>query len=130
MQDAEVATKTLLGLATEERRYATLSRHTVFVMGAIAERYRGDADRLLGRMKTLLGVLDAKEWDQLSGSMDRRRNEALARVSSARPTPTANVSPAPDGQTQLHEPPRAGNAHATEIQDAAGGTALPPTESW
>ena len=74
MQDAEVATARLLTLATASDE--TLPATTVFAMGSLAERHRGEAAALLAHMDEHLQVLGGKEWRELQALMDRRRERA------------------------------------------------------
>lgn len=78
MQDAEVATTRLAALATAGAE--VLPPSTVFVMGGVAERYRGEAAALLERMPRRLRVLNGKAWEALAEVMARRQDQTLAVV--------------------------------------------------
>jgi CHAD domain-containing protein len=73
MQDARVAAARLRELATAEG--SALSPSTVFVMGGITERYRGESERLAHKVPGLLHELGGSEWRKLTALMERRRLE-------------------------------------------------------
>ena len=73
MQDARVAAGRLRELATAEG--STLSPSTVFVMGGVTERYRGESERLAHMVPKLLHELGGSEWRKLKTLMERRRLE-------------------------------------------------------
>jgi triphosphatase len=71
IQDAQVAADRLYSLA---RTVDTeLSPTTIFAMGAVAERYRRDADRLAGTVPDHLQALKGPQWQKLKKRMERRR---------------------------------------------------------
>lgn len=81
-QDAEVAARHIFEMAvagslpgTEPtgRSERPLSITTVFVMGALSERYRRDAAAARAATGTPLAVLEGKRWRKLSKAMDRAR---------------------------------------------------------
>ena len=75
MQDAEVASARLQALALTEEG-ASLSRATVFAMGGVAERYRSEAEHLLGELPELLRLLQGKEWSRGRSLMESRQQKA------------------------------------------------------
>jgi triphosphatase len=77
MQDAEVASGRLQALALTEEG-ASLSRATIFAMGGVAERYRSEAEHLLGELPGLVQLLKGKEWRRATSVMESRRQEAMA----------------------------------------------------
>ena len=95
MQDAEVASSRLYALATSAPSPdAVLSSATIFVMGAIAQRYREQSARLRSKMPQNLQALRGKEWQDLQAAVDRARRhaEALAAAPTyARPALTGQV---------------------------------------
>jgi hypothetical protein len=93
MQDAEVATKRLLELATSNEH--SLPAVTVFAMGGVAERYRSEAQELLHAMPKRLQVVTGKSWDDLAEHMERVRRR-LTPVDPPRPVP----QPAPRPVTE------------------------------
>jgi len=121
MQDAEVASTRLAGLATGG---AHLPPATVFVMGGVAERHRRDVDRLLRRMPKEVSRVGGREWRDLLELMERKRAEAEAE----RPPP---------GSTLRAVPRPADDAATPELPEGAGpaghpagsGTARPPVQS-
>jgi hypothetical protein len=113
MQDAEVATTRLLGLARTGRG---LPATTVFAMGGVAERYRREAAELLGRMPARLKVLGGAEWRSLAEVMEARRDEARALV-----PPLRLAGPAPDPASHPDAP---GQGPATGAAGHPGGAGL------
>jgi triphosphatase len=79
IQDAEVASSRLLSLATTPTS-AALPPVTVFVMGAIAQRYRQESAQLRTSVRKSLEVLRGREWQDLWDAVElaRRRVEAAA----------------------------------------------------
>jgi CHAD domain-containing protein len=71
MQDAQVAAHRLHSLALNDD--SELSPAAIFSMGAIAERYRRDADRETEALSHYLETLKGPQWRKLKGLMDRRR---------------------------------------------------------
>ena len=109
MQDADVATKRLLALATGEAGDVPdrdLPARTVFAMGAVAERYRAESAALLAKMGKHLGVLRGDEWHDLAAHMTRRQAAAIAAQPLPQPSPPIHGSePAPaDAVTPAAEP--------------------------
>ena len=90
MQDAEVATSRLLGLA---RAGHGLPATTVFAMGGVAERYRTEAADLLAWMPKRLKVLGGDEWRSLTQFMEECRDHARARVPPLRLAPAGAPAP-------------------------------------
>lgn len=127
MQDAEVASSRLYALATAAPSPgAALPPATIFVMGAIAERYREQSARLRSTMPKSLEALRGKEWQDLQAAVERarRRAEALAAPpTSARPSRTGQVR-----ARRVHEvtPPSVGHvdAGAVDHPTAAAETAV------
>jgi triphosphatase len=76
LQDAHVAMERFRALATGPG--AALPPATVFVMGAIAERYREDAERAYKRVPTQLKALKGSHWQKLKVVMEGRRLELAA----------------------------------------------------
>ena len=93
MQDAEVASTRLAGLATGG---AHLPPATVFVMGGVAERHRRDVDRLVRRMPKEVSRVGGREWRDLLELMERKRTEAEAERPAPRGTLRAVPRPADD----------------------------------
>jgi triphosphatase len=116
MQDADVAIARLKALAFGG--HATLPIETVFAMGGVAEHYRSEAGRLLAGMSKHVRVLQGKEWQELSGLMDRRRLEALAVQPGVRAVPPGapTLSGPPDPA-----PGPAAPATAADMPDTTGG---------
>lgn len=81
MQDAEVAVGRLLALATAPGD--PLRPETLFAMGAVAERYRAEAEALHAGVPDVVKVLEAKEWAALRDLMEQRK--------AATPAPTSRV---------------------------------------
>lgn len=102
MQDAEVAAARLADLATGE---AHLPASTVFVMGGVAEHHRREIERLLRRLPKQVKRVGGREWQDLAGTMDRRREQALALLPPARRTLRALPSPASEAPPVDHAPP-------------------------
>ena len=90
MQDAEVATRRLLELAT--RNENGLPPITVFAMGGVAEHYRSEAHELLRVMPKRVQVVKGKSWDRLAEHMERVRRR-LTPAEPRRPIPQPPVSP-------------------------------------
>jgi CHAD domain-containing protein len=97
MQDAEVGANRLLSLAvlsSPEPPATPLPAATIFAMGAVAERYRVEAEELLAQMPGRLRVLEGREWKDLTSHMRRRRIEATPSEPARRITrPAAAVTP-------------------------------------
>lgn len=102
MQDAEVASVRLADLATGED---DLPAATVFVMGGIAERHRRDVDRLLQRLPNQLKRVRGREWRDLLGLMERRRDEAEAARPPLRSTLRAVPAPLDQPADALEDAP-------------------------
>jgi triphosphatase len=83
MQDAEVAATRLSDLATGD---AHLPAATIFVMGGVAELHRQEMARLLGLLPTELSRVRGREWMELTTTMERGREQALALVPPTRRT--------------------------------------------
>jgi triphosphatase len=81
MQDAEVAATRLSDLATGD---AHLPAATIFVMGGVAELHRQEMARLLGLLPTELSRVRGREWMELTTTMERGREQALALVPPTR----------------------------------------------
>jgi len=90
MQDAEVASARLQALALTDEG-ASLSRATIFAMGGVAERYRSEAEHLLGELPGLVRLLKGKEWRLARSLMESRRQEAADAlvIAHAQPIPVA-----------------------------------------
>jgi triphosphatase len=83
MQDAEVAANRLADLATGA---ANLPASTIFVMGGVAELHRQEMARLLDRLPAEVSRVRGREWLELTTTMDRGRDRALALVPPTRRT--------------------------------------------
>ncbi|MHB1583934.1 MAG: CYTH and CHAD domain-containing protein [Acidimicrobiales bacterium] len=88
LQDAEVAIERLAALA--ERDGGRLPPRTIFAIGAMAERYRSEGERLLAELPGRVRVLGHKEWADVARAMERRRVHEMAATS------TDDVGPAED----------------------------------
>jgi CHAD domain-containing protein len=86
MQDAQVAATRLRSLAATE---TSLSPATVFVMGGVAERYRREADRLIGTLPGHLEAMNGERWRKLKVLMKHRRRRV------GPPSTWSTTSPAP-----------------------------------
>ncbi|MHB8219384.1 MAG: CYTH and CHAD domain-containing protein [Acidimicrobiales bacterium] len=107
MQDADVATARLWALVTgtdDEGQHRSLPPPTVFFVGAMAEHYRAESDKLLARMPKRLRLLGGAQWKDLRAHMDRHRSpSAPSALESRRPertrpgaTTTPGAPPVPD----------------------------------
>jgi len=74
MQDGQVAAARLRSLATAED--SRLSPAAVFAMGAAAERYRQESDRLVQSLPGRLQAVKGRRWRVLKALMERRRRAA------------------------------------------------------
>jgi triphosphatase len=83
MQDAEVAATRLANLATGD---AALPAFTIFVMGGVAELHRQEMARLLELLPDEVARLRGREWLDLTTTMARGSERALALVPPARRT--------------------------------------------
>jgi CHAD domain-containing protein len=83
MQDAEVAAARLADLATGD---ANLPASTIFVMGGVAELHRQEMARLLERLPAEVSRVRGREWLELTTTMERGRDRALALVPPTRRT--------------------------------------------
>jgi len=83
MQDAEVAATRLADLATGD---ANLPATTIFVMGGVAELHRQEMARLLSHLPAEVSRVRGREWLELTTTMDRGRDRALALVPPTRRT--------------------------------------------
>ncbi|HVC70618.1 MAG TPA: CHAD domain-containing protein [Acidimicrobiales bacterium] len=92
MQDGQVAADRLLALATAEN--SGLSPAAVFVMGAVAERYRHDVERLVQTLPDQLQAVKGRRWRKLKALMERRRLEAGPSQSWSPPPSTPADQPA------------------------------------
>ena len=81
MQDAEVAATRLADLANGD---ANLPASTIFVMGGVAELHRQEMARLLDRLPAEVSRVRGREWVDLTTTMERGRDLALALVPPAR----------------------------------------------
>lgn len=129
MQDAEVASLQLSALATGDVR---LPAATIFVMGGVAERHRGEVSRLLKRLPGELRRTRGRAWRELRDLMERRRVEAEAARPPVRTTLRALPRPQPEAEpagTAAPEP--AAGPEALQPAGAPGLTALaaPPQSS-
>jgi CHAD domain-containing protein len=91
MQDAEVASARLQALALTDEG-ASLSRATVFAMGGVAERYRSEAERLLGELPELVQLLEGKEWRRVKSVMESRRQKAEAALEAETASPGSSTA--------------------------------------
>jgi len=117
MQDAEVASARLQALALTEEG-ASLSRATIFAMGGVAERYRNEAEHLLGELPRLVQLLQGKEWSRAKSLMELRRQEALE----------ALAKPPEGASTEAHPIQVAGRARPALPQLASGARRASPPE--
>jgi triphosphatase len=83
MQDAEVAITRLTELATGD---TNLAASTIFVMGGVAELHRQEMARLLDLLPAEVSRVRGREWVDLTTTMERGRDRALALVPPARRT--------------------------------------------
>jgi len=83
MQDAEVAATRLSDLATGD---AHLPAATIFVMGGVAELHRQEMARLLELLPAEVSRVRGREWMELTTTMERGREQALALVPPTRRT--------------------------------------------
>jgi triphosphatase len=83
MQDAEVAATRLADLATGD---ANLPASTIFVMGGVAELHRQEMARLLELLPAEVSRVRGREWMELTTTMERGRDRALALVPPTRRT--------------------------------------------
>ena len=81
LQDAEVAANRLSELATGN---ANLPASTIFVMGGVAEQHRQEMARLLDHLPAEVSRVRGREWVDLTTTMERGRDHALALVPPAR----------------------------------------------
>jgi triphosphatase len=81
MQDAEVAATRLADLATGD---APLPASTIFVMGGVAELHRQEMARLLELLPAEVSRVRGRYWLELTTTMERGRERALALVPPAR----------------------------------------------
>ena len=91
MQDAEVTAARLAELAIGDTH---LPAPTIFFMGGVAEHHRLELARLLRRLPDDLARVSAREWQDLSATMERRRSQALALMPPIRRTLRAVPAPA------------------------------------
>ncbi|MHB1554535.1 MAG: CYTH and CHAD domain-containing protein, partial [Acidimicrobiales bacterium] len=111
MQDAEVASSRLLSLATAPPG-ATLPPATIFVMGAIAERYRQESARLRSSLPKSLETLRGREWHDLRDAVDRARRRAEALAAAPPYAPPTRTSRAPARRVNGEAPPADGHLGA------------------
>jgi CHAD domain len=83
MQDAEVAATRLADLATGD---AHLPAATIFMMGGVAELHRQEMARLLELLPAEVSRVRGREWMELTTTMERGRDRALALVPPTRRT--------------------------------------------
>ena len=96
MQDGQVAAVRLQTLATAEG--SSLSPAAVFAMGAVAERYRREAARLLETVPGHLSAVKGRRWRKLKALMERRRVEAGDPETWSPGRPAAAVAPTGDAR--------------------------------
>ena len=99
MQDAEVAATRLADLATGD---ANLPASTIFVMGGVAELHRQEMARLLELLPAEVSRVRGREWLELTTTMDRGRDRALALIPPIRRTLRVlpdDSAPEPSGAT-------------------------------
>ncbi|HEY7947810.1 MAG TPA: CHAD domain-containing protein [Acidimicrobiales bacterium] len=103
MQDGQVAAGRLRALATAAG--SGLSPAAVFAMGAAAERYRQESNRLMESVPGRLQAVKGRRWRALKALMERRRREAgppHAWSSGAPPTTPGDLpAPAPAGDPSV-----------------------------
>jgi hypothetical protein len=102
-----VAATRLSDLATGD---ANLPASTIFVMGGVAELHRQEMARLLDHLPAEVSRVRGREWLELTTTMDRGRDRALALIPPTRRTlrvlpdhsvpepagpPTSAAAPAP-----------------------------------
>lgn len=114
MQDAVVAAERLREAALSGT--GELSLGAVFAIGGIAERYRHEAERLLGRLSEESRVVNGVQWKRLAVAMERRRGEALATFERPRPRIAQTPPYGPGDSPRLSLLPSA---------PTAGGSPLP-----
>jgi hypothetical protein len=109
MQDAVVAAERLRAAALSGT--GALSLGAVFAIGGLAERYRHEAERLLGQLGERSRVVSGSQWKRLEAEMEHRRTEALAALQAARPVPRRRpvarlaLVPAPEAVPPESVPP-------------------------
>ena len=96
MQDGQVAAVRLQTLATAES--SSLSPAAVFAMGAVAERYRREAARLLETVPGHLSAVKGRRWRKLKALMERRRVEAGDPETWSSGPPAAAAAPTGDAR--------------------------------
>ena len=117
MQDAEVATRRLLDLATGAD--PPLAPLTVFAMGGVAERYRVEAHELLEKMPKHLRVLTGKAWQDLFDHMERTRHRAAAWAPASPVTRPGSPPVAPTAEETATPSPDLTSANGTVPADDA-----------
>ncbi len=137
LQDDETAVDQLHKLATS--RDPALPPETVYVMGAMAAHYRGDASGLLKRARKRVDVLKGEEWQELTRYMERRRHEATAHGPAHLATHGTDAqgagslasapTPVAPGAPSTPPPPGAAAPAAADAPAPAGASPVPSTTS-
>lgn len=121
MQDAEVAATRLADLATGD---TGLPASTIFVMGGVAELHRQEMARLLERLPAEVSRVRGREWLELTTTMERGRDRALALVPPARRALRVLPDHSPLGgasRTGGDAPPAAALVRPDLVRAASGG---------
>ncbi len=103
MHDGQVAAERLHFLATAEN--SGLSPAAVFAMGAVAERYRSESDRLMETVPGRLKAVNGRRWRKLKALMEDRCHEA-GPPQTRSPVPSTPARP-PTEDLSGHEEPDA-----------------------
>jgi len=130
MQDAEVAAQHLRELAAEPEA-ASLPPSAIFVMGALAERYRDECEQRLRGLRAHLKWLNGQRARKAFAAIERQRARGVAAMAPpgrppSRPRPPAADPPAADPPAPA--PPDAAVAAAddlTQVPEHQNGTARP-----
>ncbi len=135
MQDAEVAAVRLRSLAGTGGE--PLSPATLFAMGAVAERYRAEAEALFADVPDVVKVLDGRAWHHLRSIMERRREDTPAPAARPRRAPAApadqdgdlgaDVPPPPPPASPADAPDAGATDQAVAVGVATGPSASPLT---
>jgi len=128
VQDANVATQRLLQLAIGDEPLPPI---TIFVMGAMAERYQMEAAALMTHIPARISQLANREWQHLALLLERGRvvaaREPRAEIATTERPPSSDDPPAWDGSPE--RPPTEGAGSGwTPVEPAAAGPGVDPTD--
>lgn len=101
LQDAEVASRRLLSLATNDSD--PLAAETIFAIGGVAQRHQAEAANLLRRAPKQVKILKGKDWTESVELMERRRSHAIASTPPPRATRTGPAAPEVPPPTDVSE---------------------------